>query len=220
MKERPILFKGEMVRALLKDRKTQTRRIVKPQPTGMYRADYEIRSDPYPYFVIDGKEIRCPYGSPGDRLWVRETHYCDVMDCHAQGYNPASDEMWGEKQVNFWRQNMYYRADGECCQLIPECSCAEVGKPEWRPSIHMHRWASRINLEVTGLRIEHVQDISNEDAQSEGVKGMSYSSSYGGFRKDYRRHFEALWNKINQKRGFGWGANPFTWVVEFERIKP
>ncbi len=166
-KERPILFSGPMVRAILDDRKTQTRRVLKPQPShGVTISKFEDR------WCCNGlltgipkklsKPFACPHGEVGDRLWVREAFYIDLCP-YESGPLPESAEF------DDWRDAIYYRADGDCCDQIPECECATEGKPKWRPSIHMPRWASRITLEITGVRVERLNDISEEDAIAEGV---------------------------------------------------
>lgn len=173
MKERPILFSGEMVRAILDGRKTQTRRVIKPQGE--------------PYTIEDVDVLKCPYGIPGDRLWVRET----FADLRGMGF--------GHK----WA----YRAD------TPEGSESDrirIGYGvRWKPSIHMPRWASRITLEITDIRVERVQDITYIDAKAEGVE---YEKGY----TDPREAFATLWNSINAKRDYGWAMNPWVWIIEFK----
>jgi hypothetical protein len=187
--ERPILFNGEMVRAILSGRKTQTRRIVKPQPPDMCEWDQASRT-----FV--SKDARygvlrpCPYGTVGDRLWVRET--------------------WGLNSGNFSFLSLRYFADDER-RLIPGKTLLDVhdywGK---RPSIHMPRWASRITLEITGVRVERLQDISEADAAAEGVtlKEPELETYYSGFT--------SIWESINGPDS--WLANPWVWVVEFRKV--
>lgn len=141
MKERPILFSGEMVRAILEGRKTQTRRVIKPQPDSARNSVF-VKSG---FETKHGYEIKCPYGQPGDRLWVRET--------------------WGlwdtDPKDGPERAKIFYRATDE--------NRRDLRYQRWRPSIHMPRWASRINLEITNIRIERVQDITEEDAKAEGL---------------------------------------------------
>lgn len=152
MKSSPILFSAPMVRAILDGRKSMTRRIVKG-----------VVEEPGVYLVSaweQGKMPKCPYGSASDRLWVRETFYIDHVDW--LGRLPSI-------QPPETADAIYYAADGTCCQQIPECGCAEVGKPRWRPSIFMPRWASRITLEITDVKVERLQDISEDDAKSEGA---------------------------------------------------
>lgn len=196
MSDRPILFSAPMVRALLAGTKTQTRRAVRPQPDWVHEGGAERRSG------ADFAMIRCPYGVPGDRLWVRETWTFGVGDCgHRDDGGPYR-----------------YGADGGF-------------SARWRPSIHMPRVASRITLEVTGVRVERLQAISEADCMAEGVQGHPLRPDDGwpictGFmvgaddgkttlhpkpQDAYRR----LWESIN---GAGsWAANPWVWVVEFKR---
>ena len=154
--ERPIIFGSEMVKAILEGRKTQTRRVVKPNPSIAPLAE-------------------CPYGEIEDRLWARETYF-----------------VAGTGKI-------FYRADGEKL----------TGSWAWRPSIFMHRWASRIDLRITNIRFEQLQAISDSDARAEGVS----------CDLNCRRPFMELWDSINAKRGYGWDKNPYVWVIEFERIE-
>lgn len=181
MKERPIIFSGEMVRAILAGEKTQTRRVVKPQPTKVYPGDgcYPVVNA----MCFDEKRIRfitSPY-HVGMRLWVRETidgrFGCDSF--YVADESRLVDALgWdiGAKHVP--------------CKIIS--------------SIHMPRWASRITLEITNVRVERVQEISEEDAKAEGVDSV--------------KSFKDLWNSIYFERGFGWNKNPWVWVLEFKRV--
>lgn len=193
MKEKPIIFSTEMVKAILDGRKTQTRRVIKPQPVncgivfpqGLSR-NFFFQDDYYnePEHSV-GEYRKCPYGFVGDRLWVRETWTGDVWCGYA------------------------YKADGT---MLP-IDCGEIEFTRWKPSIHMPRRVSRINLLVKNIRVERIQGISEEDAISEGCKdyvGIYYSSC--------RHNFINLWNSINEKRGYGWNVNPWVWVIEFSKI--
>jgi hypothetical protein len=190
MKDRPILFSGEMVRAILEGRKTMTRRIIKPQPIqpapGAYFDAYN-KSAQWNWWTPDGRQyldkiIKCPYGQPSDRLWVRETFSNSRMDDSIP---------------------THYKAD----QFLFDYS------QPWKPSIFMPRWASRILLEVADIRVERLQDIREEDAKAEGVVDIIFQSLT---RRDL---FAALWNKINAKRGYGWDTNPWVWVVSFKPVQ-
>lgn len=199
MQSKPIIFSGPMVRAILEGRKTQTRRIVKPNS-----------------WVIDIS--RCPYGHPGDHLWVRETF-------GESGY----------KRLEY----KAFPADGKDFRCVSR----------WKPSIHMPRWASRINLLVKNVRVERLQDISEEDAKAEGVYSDEMRPDYHDYRSNLwmcdrcagtglhaslgpnmgviedvdcvdcdtsKKRFKQLWQLIN---GYGsWDANPYVWVIEFERV--
>jgi hypothetical protein len=199
MKEHPILFSAPMVRALLDGSKTQTRRVVKPQPeaehggepywfVGGYRA-WRARGCTDPIRSGSHNEIACPYGKPADRLWVRETHM-DLGACYL------------------------YRADAAAEQ---ERAIVAPRQP-WRPAIHMPRAASRITLEITGVRVERLQDISPEDCWAEGIQEMRDAGDENGeLRGSVRQDYQALWESINGPGS--WDANPWVWVVEFKRLE-
>ena len=211
MKERPILFSGPMVRAILDGSKTQTRRIVKPQPStmpitngsadGTYEAwpngdsclDWgDVVSDPL-YYAQAGY---CPHGQPGDRLWVRETWAHDAPDLDTCRRGVESDGLFC---------GPYYRATARDF---------DQQSLTWRPSIFMPRWASRITLEITDVRVQRVQEIAPEDAMHEGVTAPlltdKYTTMVGGFAH--------LWDSINAKRGYSWANNPWVWALTFRRI--
>jgi hypothetical protein len=200
MKERPILFSAPMVRAILDGRKTMTRRLVKGAPPAAGCARWVIPQGKEhkgwagALFFQGGTpesrgltDIRCPYGVPDDLLWVRETWAADApLDQVRAAYEDVMSGSFGA--------SIYYRADG----------AHEGTGLEWKPSIHMFRWMSRITLRITSIRVERVQDISDDDALREGTQG--------------KRSFAALWDSINAKRGYGWESNPWVWVVSFERV--
>lgn len=205
-KERPILFSAPMVRALLQGRKTQTRRAVKlPKALVALGGDLNAAStfrDPgfgdgeYLHVALnDGsvQRVRCPYADTlGDRLWVREAwaHDAETLEqCRAAHEDALSGLTYGP----------YYRAT----DVAPETL-------RWRPSIHMPRWASRITLEVTNVRVERLQDISEADAEAEGADPIK--TKVPTARDAYRY----LWDDINGAGG--WDANPWVWVVSFRRI--
>lgn len=230
MIERQILFNAPMVRALLAGTKTQTRRIIEA------RKDYDIGCELAPCElageVNDGHYRNAPW-QPGDRLWVREAwrigswddgcgfwiDYCDGprkerLECQDVDLAHRLIEQTGEdlRKCDFRPTNgtMYEWAPGQ-------------SPLRWRPSIHMPRWASRITLEVTGVRGERLRDISEADAIAEGVErhdddGVTYYGPYG--RSDARadRAFRALWESINGPDS--WDVNPWVWAIEFKRIEP
>jgi len=202
MKERPIPFSGEMVRAILEGRKTQTRRVVKPQPAGAAMMRFlSGKEAEVVWRDYGGQAWRCPYGVPGDRLWVREGFgVCIGQDVqHAAGI-PRKENCGG----------IVYRAGPSL-----RCRCGRLNCTDyWRPSIHMPRWASRITLEVVGVRVERVQDITDDDAVAEGIDAEE--NKYDG-HKIPRVNFSGLWDSINEKRGYGWEVNPWVWIVEFKR---
>lgn len=208
MRERPILFSGPMVRAILSGQKTQTRRVAK-EFAGRDDLDAILRRFP--------NQNGCPYGQPGDRLWVREA----TIRVEDHGYKGP----------------VYVESDeGRACLdggLAPDPDdCVEVEPYELRirPSIHMPRSYCRITLEITGVRVERLQDISEADAQAEGVEGHYIED--GWYWRNYllsdadaavspmltsaKDSFRSLWESIS---GAGaWDANPWVWAVEFRRI--
>jgi hypothetical protein len=211
VKERPILFSAPMVRAILAGTKTQTRRVVKPQPAPEAPLSFLL---PQPNakgalarwcqtdargIVSNDHAVRCPYGMKSDRLYVRETWQ------HAN--HPLGP--YDDRCAVFYRADYFDDPHGPDGELSPE------GKyREWRPSIHMPRSASRILLEITGVRVERLHDISEADALDEGVPNSLHLPG-GRFA---RENFAHLWWTIN---GDGaWEANPWVWVVEFQRVLP
>lgn len=206
MKERPILFSAPMVRAILAGTKIQTRRILNPQPgvtvgktpgTARLVELTKIRRHPRAAIELDAsgtrssRIYRTPYGMPGDRLWVRETWADDAEAIYDTG-----------------RRDTYYRADpGSEENRLFNLDC---GIPhEWRPSIHMPRWRSRITLEITGVRVERLRAISFDDAIAEGWPP--------GDAFDPVTWYSVLWRDINGAAS--WEANPWVWVIEFRRIE-
>jgi hypothetical protein len=198
MKERPILMNADMVRAILGGLKTQTRRPVKPQPEMGHGGEWTHPAceDEPQWSAHLGEAIRwvCPFGQPGDRLWVRETWRIDGVG------RTIAIKLGGSDPSLF--ENLSFFAD---CEFDPGL------KPgPWIPSIHMPRWASRIILEITDVRVERVQDISEADAMAEGAPWEDCWPTY-------RQSFEALWCRIYDSQS--WDANPWVWVVEFRRIE-
>lgn len=205
VKERPILFSAPMVRAILEGRKTVTRREVKKQAAlDCLAAGFEPA-----FLALPGNADLCPYGKPGDRLWVRESWQADSqVDCVA-----PRELSHGEP--------IRYPADWDFRQ--PGCAMIRPGKI--RPSIHMPRWASRILLEITGVRVERLQDITEDQAKAEGVRLYTDHAELGDwwhvegietYSADPRKSFELLWSSV----GGDWQANPWVWVVEFKRVTP
>lgn len=249
MAEKPILFSGPMVSAILEGRKTMTRRVMKPQPRADYTLSPLMKAKEYLGPRMCGKmgcyvtgqldwTFFCPAYQPGDHLWVKENYqYAD----------------WTEDGLPFIR----YQADGAIRgPLTPSEDMAdrvwaiweELSDPDnraidgksadrkWRPSIFMPKWAARIWLEVTDVRAERLQDISEEDAIAEGVAPhLEGWYPYGrailfwkGARADVpaqccvnaKDSFEGLWDSLNAKRGFPWSANPWVWAYTFRRVEP
>lgn len=174
MKYHGIMFKDEMVKAILSGGKTQTRRICKGARELSCAKDWPIES--------------CPYGQVGDRLWVKET----FLDGYGIGGCVDGDL---DNPIN-----VIYRADEDVHGIV------------WKPSIFMPRRASRITLEITGIKVERVQDISTFDALAEGVAGSPPPAG------DWRDLYGILWDSINGKE-HPWASNPWVWVITFKRIK-
>lgn len=215
MKERSILFSAPMVRAILKGRKTQTRLKVFNKRTTDYQS-IEERDDgtPWPWRETEDAQDHwypCPYGQPGDRLWVRETFAIVPRTAYA-----CSDGVQQTLRPDDPHDAAIYRADWS----------RSNGGIQWRPSIHMPSWASRITLEVTGVRVELLQDISEVDAISEGVRQMRDGSECWVGREGprglvtpwptAREAFRDLWQSINGPDS--WTANPWVFVIEFQRV--
>ncbi len=218
MKERPILFSAPMVRAILAGTKTQTRRVVKPRKDrdmGCTLAPHEIAGE-----VNAGRYRNCPYGQPGDRLWVRE------------GFKPVASgavkDGYGEVRYGF-----AYKADNATIWAERPTTIHDLtGQPPtgpmqfkeraWKPSIHMPKRASRIMLDVTGVRVERLHALSDADALAEGIdtesevydEGESLQAA-GSPASPERYTFATLWRSINGDSS--WEANPWVWVVEFRR---
>ena len=234
MKERPILFSAPMVRALLAGMKTQTRRMIKPQPPDDRRFKPVLATDDEGIELYCGWAgmipIRSPYGKVGDQLWVREAWRIGAWDeddgSVAIDYMasaptrtsyitiPESADPNGEMFERYWMQSS---DDAEHAGLRTD----EDGKYQWqpgespcriRPSIFMPRWASRIQLEITGVRIERLQNISERDSMDEGITGEELFRAQGYAPLAYQR----LWESINGV--VSWEANPWVWAIEFKVI--
>jgi hypothetical protein len=227
MKELPIIFSGPMVKSILHGKKTQTRRIVSPQPTYLPH----LAMWGWKQVAGGGSEISwaqdmadpimeyCPYGQPGDHLWVRESWamrtavYSDGIERTSICY--AATPKYG------------IRVPG-CLRNVDQMCYLHVSTPlehhgwgwpiKWRPSIHLPRKYSRITLEITSVRVERLQYISDDDIVAEGIDYMvekdgSLSTTFN------RQAFATVWDKINGKRnGCAWTNNPWVWVVEFEPL--
>ena len=188
MKERPILMSAPMVCALIEGRKTQTRRVVAlrefgPSDTLGYQWHFRDRRGLWNDISTERLLELCPYGVPGDRLWVRETWHHEDASCF--------DPKCGQPTHIFYRVTEPY----------PESI-------RWRPSIFMPRWASRITLEITDIRVQRVQEISPDDIVAEGIpKHLNADTEY-----------IRLWDSLNAKRGYSWASNPWVWAIGFKRV--
>lgn len=223
MREYPILFSGAMVRAILEGRKTQTRRRWK-MPRGldwyisgcMRGAETGDIHDPASSWWGHVEEMACPYGRPGDRLWVRETWSPDFANHypHDRVWYAADDDRRYDIEVRNGVRGIYSPESG-------------VHVPfRWRPSIHMPRWACRLALEITDTRVERLQEITEADAIAEGIRPYRdgwerfhpdpADTEHTGATKDPRLAYKGLWEQLH---GAGaWSANPWVWVVEFRRV--
>lgn len=202
MSARPILFSGSMVRALLDGSKTQTRRIAKLTAGGHVK---EPRGQRRWHPGCDGAPQACPYGQPGDLLWVRETWAHDAESVEA--CRSAYEDILGGLSYG-----PYYHA-------------TETGRDSlrWRPSIHMPRWASRITLRIINVRVERLQAISEADARAEGARPLDVATGRetldpNSRQGSYTAHYRHIWETINGSDS--WDANPWVWVVEFKRVTP
>ncbi|EMH0074317.1 TPA: morphogenetic protein [Klebsiella pneumoniae] len=215
MKERGMIFNAEMVRALLDGRKTQTRRIVKGTDGAVkFCKEWDINGEEI--FVVLGEKdrtgmnpvlgaISCPFGAVGDRIWVRETFQgplfdYDLMDSYCKDPTPFEKPEFCVYKADGVPAPEFYDADDElhCC---------------WRPSIHMPRWASRIQLEITGVRVERLQSITLGDICKEVGCGLyDFRPATYGFQV-----WEELWKSIYGAES--WNANPWVWVIEFKRVE-
>lgn len=230
MRERPIIFNADMVRAVLDGRKTQTRRIMRVQPSadfcpmnmelktgfnarwytpGLVDKDGYLQPAKKQVFGVAGEDegYTCPFGAVGDRLWVRETFrvHSRATDVATLVYKASEQQSWTQQT---------HRVPIEKCNKP-----AVVDK--WTPSIHMPRWASRITLEITGVRVERLQDISREDAISEGgppshpsIDAVSLDYGFPDFSRSW---FGQTWWSIYGEES--WQANPWVWVIEFKRVE-
>lgn len=222
MRERPILFNSEMVRAILEGRKTQTRRVVK-------KAELDSRIYYNPVIVSGyggwvnehGRPRPCPYGAPGDRLYIKEkwaTSPCldksNAADIERRALDANYSKPWAP---------LYYFADDTFDNWDKTTWGDYIGR--LRHARFMPRWASRITLEITGVRVERVQDISEEDAKAEGAtpdhfENASFQTGPSGKNNPFIRGFWQLWDSINGKdETKSWDANPWVWVVEFRRVE-
>lgn len=198
MKERGMIFNGEMVRAILEGRKTQTRRIMKVQPVlngsfyEVYGAGWGRSMKSVPAIPGHSLASNCPFGLVGDRIWVRETW--------AEAGASAPD-------LKLYRANYPAHVPTHYENIPP------ADEIRWTPSIHMPRWASRLTLEITGVRVERLRDLSEDDAKSEGITPPSGGVLPGW---EYRINFRDLWMSIYGADN--WETNPWVWVIEFKVV--
>ncbi|MCH5508880.1 hypothetical protein B1F69_19305 [Pseudomonas syringae] len=221
LKEHPILFSAPMVRAILSGQKTVTRRAVKVQPFDLswsrrdhrfeYMAGRAVNGDEidgfFAYSTRSGGEwcAKCPYGQPGDRLWVREAWRADAQ------VNAIAPRWLSHGEP------IQYPADGASQQT----GCSMIAPGKTRPSIHMPRWVSRILLEITDVRVERLQAISRSDIRAEGLEcppELASDDVSPNYRDWYPAAWQDLWESINGADS--WNSNPWVWVVEFKHVTP
>ncbi|WP_354690920.1 hypothetical protein [Phytobacter sp. RSE-02] len=218
MKERGLIFNAEMVRAILDGRKTQTRRIAKlSHERGMKNPVVRGKNGQASYVGCHLAAMLCPFGQPGDRIWVRETWALlgneDGCCIDWNGKLCKGDE---REAARIYRASCEQKPGDYGLWSIPDDAdwktYTENEKFEgaWRPSIHMPRWASRITLEITGVRVERLNAISEEDARAEGVVLPECCHAYC-------HGFSLLWQSIYGEES--WQANPWVWVISFKRVE-
>jgi hypothetical protein len=231
-REQPILFSGPMVRAILDGTKTQTRRVMKPQPTYHRVAGQTMIGHPelagqfgdHIFGACAARLIPCPYGAPGDRLWVREQWAIGLAALPTgAGFVPFT----GPLGKPFKEADP--RPTSPRAKLIYGASWDGNDRPPFRSPIHMPRWASRLTLEITDVRVQRVQEMDWRDALAEGVD-VELCKHYGagahgctdcmgsGITEDPVPAFAALWDLLNAKRGHGWDTNPWVWALTFRRL--
>ncbi|MEX5854803.1 hypothetical protein AB6H27_20090 [Providencia huaxiensis] len=212
MKERGIIFNAEMVRAILDGRKTQTRRIINPQPELTQKSGFKWKGSLFGA-GSDNRETnrnfahkKCPFGKVGDRLWVRETWQGPLVDSE-KAYDLFKDPTPYQKI-----ENCVYKADGG---YAPEyIDCDDNFRQGWRPSSNMPRWASRITLEITDVRVERLQAASDDDFKAEGYP---LERALTGGSTDAFCWFRHLWDSVS-KPDCNFESNPWVWVIEFKRV--
>jgi len=222
MKEHPILFSGPMVRAILAGRKTQTRRVIQLRNPNQPFADIVVTfgysasgESTYAGFgnLADPVYVRCPYGQPGDLLWVREKFL--VWEGGAGGLDPDSLTYQDDPQ---WEHQLF--DNGELDDALPPEDDGVVGRWKVHPSIHMPRWASRITLRVTDVRVQRVQEMNFYDWVADFaptfIEQERARATFVGARYQVE-HSRALWDSINAKRA-PWESNPYVWALTFEVV--
>lgn len=224
MTERGIIMSGPLIAPTMDGRKSKTRRVVPDLPDWVIKTTERVENvGPWFHFIANHPEgkcghkkcgcigsergeqpsmwtVRCPYGEPGDQLWVREMWNCGTMPRQGRRVNVCFPKV-GKKDVRL-------KNDTEIEQW------ERYKNKRWVPSIHMPRWASRIQLEIISVRVERLQDLTEEDAIAEGMPALPNSEWYPTWVKTFLHY----WNGLNADRGFEWDANPWVWVIEFRRI--
>nr|DAO68245.1 MAG TPA: ASCH domain protein [Bacteriophage sp.] len=240
MKEKPIIFSADMVKTILDGKKMMTRRVVKSDFINNYKHAHIIKQSsdksregkayfydkPVGGMVLSSQLVSNPYGKVGDHLWVRETWI--------QGYNDPLIESEGDDENAV---SIIYKADGK--EEYRSCSAetaenwgdfsADSEMVGFKSPIHMPRWASRILLEITDIRVERLNDISEADCEKEGFrfyplsricfKPCSTKHPSGHGSNNYKSIFGEYWDTLNAKKGYQWSSNPWVWVIEFKKVQ-
>jgi len=240
--EHPVLFNDEMMRAILAGRKTQTRRPIKlrdfgPSTTVGYDWDYRDKHGCWNSVSTERLMERCPFGIPGDTLWVRESWRVwswgggfdlgiETRDGKHRWIDKRSWE--DEDRMYDWEERMWTQSSDDCKKggMVYDENAESYAWPDgrewnpptrWRPSIRMPRWASRLDLTVKRVWVERFDEISNADIVAEGIEG--YENDSHGMRSEIVGQFMTRWDAIYAKRGLGWDANPWVWACEWEVVK-
>jgi hypothetical protein len=211
-KEHPILFSSEMVRAILAGKKTQTRRVLKPQPSDIYSKALNVSGNIWafqkPNQAVEPFIVKCPYGQVGDWLWVREKWATEAKFDKLSWAGIADTRV---ATVPIW-------------YAVEDTQIDRPGqvRGRWRFGRFMPRYASRITLEITGIRVERVQDITEADAIAEGVEALyktaprTFGAGYIWTPQGYTDSYKKTWDSINGKK-YSWASNPYVWVIEFKK---
>ena len=205
MTEHPIIFTAESIRATLDGRKTQTRRVIK-LIGGLNESPCNIRwsqeKNCWQNYGAGGVwiDLKCPYGSVGDTLWVRETW----------DFRPMKGAL-AKNRIAI----VGYKADDATKSVYVPQDCNPKIHKKWCSPIRMPKQFARIFLDITGIRVERVRDISEEDAKAEGVRPSIVGTTLDYLK--YRASYQTLWNSLNAKRGYGWESNPRVWIIEFKK---
>ena len=223
MTERGMIFNGEMVRAILDGRKTQTRRPIKWKQTRFTEIGEREDGSKWPWSE-DAEHAcdfwhPCPFGAVGDRIWVRETFSC-IGNEDGHPVDAKGNLCTREEAQRIYRASAIQKPNNYGLWSSPDGFDFEGA---WTPSIHMPRWASRILLEITAVRVERLREISQADAEAEGVgklkKGFwkNYQPGWTEFQLTARGSSATLWKSIYGDES--WYADPWVWVIEFKRIE-
>ena len=212
MKEHPIIMSTPMVRAILEGRKNQTRRVISAANSTVLGYPVSRKSALWTGLIWDarvfkdcGPHVRCKY-EPGDRLWVKETHTWVTL---------AEKDPWKDRAI---ADGSFRRTDkGEPVMMCYKADGYEI-PASWRPSIFTPRWASRLTLEITNVRVEKLNCITESDAHAEGMTGKLYQEATGRLLTCARDVFQWYWDSLNGKRGYGWTTNPWVWVLTFKKV--